>query len=243
MRRIVEVAAHRGAALLAPGNTAPAFRKAAELGADMIEIDARTTADGELVVIHNDTVDGTTDGVGRVQDLTLTEIRSFDAGAGYAPRFRGTKVPTLAEALGAIGALGLQVNIDIKAARVEAIVEEVESLGLVDATMISSPDHAVLREARQLCPSIRILAMGLDPAHLGELVDDLRPDALNFNRHTLNAQSYSQVMGKGVTIYQSILGENDNAGGIMKSVELGADILETDRILETVQTLAGLGRR
>ena len=236
MKRI-KIAAHRGAALLAPENTSPSFIKAVELGADMIEIDVRTTVDGELVIIHNSTVDGVTDGTGRVEDLTLSQVKALDAGRPFSPDFAKTRIPTLGEALETIKRLGVEVNVEIKRAPVKAVIDEIGASGIEKMSMISSPDHSLLREVRHLCPSIRILAMGLDPKRLGQLIQDLNPDALNFNRHTMNTESYGQVLGNDVTIYQSILGENDNETGIKRAVELGADILETDQIGVVVKTL------
>ncbi len=228
LRKVVKVAAHRGAMRLAPQNTIPAFQKAVELGADMIEIDVHTTADGELVVIHNSTVDGLTNGTGKVAEMTLSEIKALDAGVPPFASFKGTRIPTLAEALEFVKRAGVEVNVEIKNASVSEVVESVTELGLQRATMISSPSHDILRQAKDLCPQISTLLMGITPTTIGRALDDLHPDALNFNRHTLNEESYRIALEAGVTVYQSILGENDNEGGAALAVRLGADILETD---------------
>lgn len=91
--------AHRGASKVAPENTLAAFRQALEFGADGVELDVHLTADGQVAVIHDDTVDRTTDGAGRVADLTLAAIKSFDAGSKHSAEFSGQKVPTLEEVL------------------------------------------------------------------------------------------------------------------------------------------------
>lgn len=93
----VQIIAHRGAPTFAPENTLPAIRKALEIGVDMIEIDVHQTKDYVLVVIHDESVDKTTQGNGYVKDMTLEEIRALDAGAWFDPSFIGTKVPTLEE--------------------------------------------------------------------------------------------------------------------------------------------------
>ena len=81
------VIAHRGASAYAPENTMPAFEKALELGAEGIELDVHMTADGEIVVIHDHTIDRTSNGKGMVKDLTLDEIKKFDFGlAGSSPK-------------------------------------------------------------------------------------------------------------------------------------------------------------
>ncbi len=95
----IYVAAHRGWSEKYPENTMIAYRKAAELDVDQIEIDVRVTRDGELVIIHDATVDRTTNGQGKVEDLTLEEIRALDAGSWKGEEFAGERVPTLDEFL------------------------------------------------------------------------------------------------------------------------------------------------
>ncbi|PHN06264.1 glycerophosphodiester phosphodiesterase [Flavilitoribacter nigricans] len=98
----VQVIAHRGGAKLAPENTLAAIRQAVELGVDMIEIDVILSKDGEVIVIHDDKIDRTTDGEGIVKEMTLEEIRQYDAGSWFDARFAGEKVPTLDEVFEAI---------------------------------------------------------------------------------------------------------------------------------------------
>lgn len=241
MKEVVKVAAHRGAIHFAPQNTIPAFSKAVELGADMIEIDVHTTADGQLVVIHNSTVDGLTNGIGKVAEMTLSEIKGLDAGVAPYAGFQGTRIPTLLEALQYIKRAGVEVNVEIKNARVTEVVECIRKLGLERATMVSSPIHDVLREAKRLCPQISTLLMGIRPATIEDGLREVHPDALNFNRHTLNEESYRIALKAGVVIYQSILGENDNERGADLAVRLGADILETDFPGEIRRLLAKWG--
>lgn len=95
----VEVVAHRGASAEAPENTLAAFARAIELGADWLELDATRCASGEVIVIHDGTLERTTDGRGPVEARTLTELRRLDAGAWKDARFRGERIPTLAEVL------------------------------------------------------------------------------------------------------------------------------------------------
>jgi glycerophosphoryl diester phosphodiesterase len=105
--------AHRGASARAPENTLAAFEEAIRLGVDAIELDVHLSADGVPVVIHDDTVDRTTDGRGAVGALSLAALRRLDAGSWFGARFRGERIPTLEEALDcARGRCGL--NIEIK---------------------------------------------------------------------------------------------------------------------------------
>jgi glycerophosphoryl diester phosphodiesterase len=91
--------AHRGYSYVAPENTLPALAAAGRAGADYVEFDVRTTADGVPVVIHDRTVDRTTDGSGHVWDLTVDEVRGLDAGSWFSPAYAGARVPLLEEVL------------------------------------------------------------------------------------------------------------------------------------------------
>ena len=104
--------AHRGASAYAPENTLAAFRLALEQGADGIELDAKLSADGEIVVIHDQTVDRTTQGKGRVNQLALSELKKLDAGSWKGDAFKGEKIPTLAEVFSTVGGK-LKINVEL----------------------------------------------------------------------------------------------------------------------------------
>src|SRR5512143_222647 len=98
---------HRGACAHAPENTLASFQMAFEQGADAIELDAKLSADGKVVVMHDATVDRTTGGHGRVSSLTLAELRELDAGASFSENYRGQKIPTLEEVFESEGQKGI----------------------------------------------------------------------------------------------------------------------------------------
>ena len=151
---------HRGASGHAPENTLSAFLLAADMGANGIELDVHLSADGEAVVIHNDTVDATTNGSGRVSSLTLEELRSLDAGSWFSPGFAGERLPTLQEVFDAVGHR-LFINIEIKVERghhpldQEAeVVRLIEDNQMVDRVIISSFAPSSLRRTRKMNPNI-----------------------------------------------------------------------------------------
>lgn len=111
------VIGHRGAAAHAPENTLAGFRTAKALGCAWVEFDVRLTADHALVVCHDDALDRTTDGRGRISKLAFDAIRELDAGSWFAARFTGERVSTLDEALSCCRELGLGANVEIKAER------------------------------------------------------------------------------------------------------------------------------
>jgi len=106
------ILAHRGASALAPENTLEAFQLAFEQGADGVELDAKLSADGEVVVIHDATVDRTTDGRGRVASRRLAELRGLDAGRAFSPEYQGARIPTLNEVFEAVGHRGI-INVEL----------------------------------------------------------------------------------------------------------------------------------
>jgi len=121
-----KVIAHRGGSHLAPENTAPAFENAIRLGVDMIEIDVEQTIDDSVMVIHDATVDRTTNGTGAVDSITYEYIRSLDAGSHFSDKFKGTKISTLDEVMRQInGRTGLLIEIKQGSERYPGIEQKV----------------------------------------------------------------------------------------------------------------------
>ena len=152
--------AHRGASEQAPPNTLAAFRLAAELGADGVELDVHLSRDGEVVVIHDDTVDRTTNGHGPVSELTLAELKALDAGSWFDPAFAGERIPTLQEVIDAVGHR-LFLNIELKqtallrATGLEAeVVRLIEDNQMTDRVIVSSFHPLALRRVKKLNPYI-----------------------------------------------------------------------------------------
>ncbi|MGI5222872.1 glycerophosphodiester phosphodiesterase [Nocardia sp. CA-290969] len=158
----VTVVAHRGLAPGLPENTPAAFRGAIALDVDAIEIDLRVTADGHLVVMHDDTVDRTTNGHGRVADLTLDRIKSLDAGSIAGPGFSAERVPTYREVLEIVQGHRTQLLLDIKDCPPEAKAEIVGLTDYFDAAqkVIVGPRTVTdLRAFERLDPRLRTLAL------------------------------------------------------------------------------------
>ena len=108
------VIGHRGAAGMAPENTLAALRRAHALGCRWVEFDVRLTRDGELILLHDDRLERTTNGCGIARALSLSAIRRFDAGSWFDPAFTEERVPTLAQAIAVLSELGLGANVELK---------------------------------------------------------------------------------------------------------------------------------
>ena len=153
--------AHRGASVECPENTLLAFRRAMEHGVDALELDVHLTRDDVLVVMHDTTVDRTTNGTGRVRDQLLAEIRQLDAG-------QGEKVPTLAEVIELVTPASTWLCVEIKGedqaselAITEAVVHALDQTSFLERTIVTSFSPAALLRARALQPTLSTM---LDPS-------------------------------------------------------------------------------
>ncbi|MEU8658938.1 glycerophosphodiester phosphodiesterase [Actinoplanes philippinensis] len=182
--------AHRGYSTVAPENTLPAFAAAVRAGATVVEFDVRATRDGVPVVIHDRTVNRTTDGRGRVWDLTYDEVAALDAGSWFGAGFSGLRVPTLAETLDLLAPAPVELLVEIKP---PATLDEVKSVlaalaerDLLGRSVVQSFDADVVRKVRDVAPEVRRglllfrfdaetveLARELDVAYCNPSVDDV----------------------------------------------------------------------
>ena len=157
------VIAHQGGEQLRPSNTMPAFEHAVELGVDVLEMDIHQTKDGVLILMHDDTVDRTTDGSGSIKEMTLAEIKALDAGhywtdddgATYPYRGQGITVPTLAEIFQAFP--DMPMNIEIKQdspSIVKPFCDLIHEYDMADQLLIPTFHPDTMNEFREKCPGI-----------------------------------------------------------------------------------------
>ena len=151
--------AHRGDLAHAPENTLPSFQQAIQKGADGVELDAKLTRDGHVVVFHDMTVDRTTNGSGKVASLTLETIRSLDAGSWFHEKFKGTQVPLLEEVFETVGRERL-INIELtnysspRDGLVEKVCELIKRHDNQKQIIFSSFFASNLKRGEQLLPEI-----------------------------------------------------------------------------------------
>lgn len=159
--------AHRGACKYAPENTLASFAEALHQGAPAIELDVKCTADNEVIVHHDQTLDRTTSGSGDLRHCTLTQLRKLDAGAKFDEKFTGEKIPTLREVLENFGHK-MKINIELTNYAtpgddlVTLVVSLVRQYKLEEQVMFSSFNPGNLRKARALCPVIPNGLLALD---------------------------------------------------------------------------------
>lgn len=163
------VVAHRGASSLAPENTLAAIKVALDLGVDVVEIDVHKTYDGELVVLHDETVNRTTTGTGKVKDLTLADIKKLDAGVRFGSSFKGERIPTLREVLEVMKDSGAVLLIELKGARTEVpTVELVREFEMSGQVIIQSFDFRQIQKTKKNAPEIPTVHLVNIPNHSSE---------------------------------------------------------------------------
>jgi glycerophosphoryl diester phosphodiesterase len=220
--------AHRGASALAPENTLAAFRKALETKSQWVELDAHLTADGEVVVMHDGTVDRTTDGTGPISKMTLAQIKALDAGSWFKPEFAGERVPTLAEVVALLGKR-LRINVEIKssgnAATAQKVVEILRKGGVLEQSMISSFRLQAVLEVRKYS-SVPLLALISGKASDLQIVIDKGLPYFNIEYRQVDAALVEKARAAGVRLCVWTV---DNPTLWPRFVELGADILCTNR--------------
>jgi len=206
------VVGHRGAKALAPENSLQGIRAAAACGADLVEVDVRLSADGSLVLMHDETVDRTTSGKGRVEELSLQDL------LGLA--LDNEKIPTLKEAVSLVQELGVGLVVEMKEEGSEELVAQ-ELKGC--RAMVTSFFHASLAEIKMICPiktGIIISSLPIKPVDLALLAgaDAIFPKRINPNLFT-EAHRY------GLEVYPWTVNQRNEASWLLR---LGADGLVTD---------------
>jgi len=231
----IAVIAHRGEHLSHPENTLPAFQGAIDAGADFFELDVRTTSDGKLVLMHDRTVDRTTNGKGPVREMTLERIRRLDAGFKSGPQFVGTQVPTFEEALNlAHGKIGIYV--DCKDIAPSDLVAALTRADMLDKVVIYG-GAGFLTGVLALQPSLKIMPEADNAATLEKLLATLHPRVIAFDAGDFKDDVITIAKQAHAGIYVDRLGGADNLEHWQDAINRGATGIQTNRPGELVNYL------
>jgi len=215
--------AHRGASAYEPENTLRAFKRAFELKADIVEVDVRLSRDGRVVVIHDDTVDRTTNGKGYVKDMTLDELKRLNAG-------KGERIPTLQEVIDAIkGKMGLLIDVKAPPPIEKKLVKIVEENGMEEDTIIivySWSNRTAVKRVKELNPRIRTAALFNYPPIDLPLALRINADILHIGKHWLATKEIvDEAHQKGLFV---IVGTTDEPKELERLVRMGVDGITTN---------------
>ncbi len=219
-RRKVIVTSHRGAGSLEPENTLRAMRRAIALGVDQIETDAQLTRDGHLILMHDPTVDRTTNGTGKVTELTFAEIQQLNAGLGE-------RVPTLEEALTLTqGKVILQIELKGPGTALP-VVQAIEAANAVDQVILTSFKHQWLVEARAQNPKLRTGALwGRLPTDVVQQTQHLGLHALHIWHEFIDQQLVNDAHQHGLLVRAW---NTDKEDDMRRLIDLGVDAIGSDR--------------
>jgi glycerophosphoryl diester phosphodiesterase len=226
MRRGVLNIAHRGASGDFPENTLLAFDAAIEAGAAMCELDVQVTADGVLVVIHDDTLERTTDGDGRVATLAVAELQRLDAGRWRGPQFARERVPTLREVLDHVSGR-CALNVELKADGIAAAAcELIRERHAGDSILISSFDSDAIAEVRRIAPKIKtgLLASRRAGSALG-MASSMHATAINPRTDLVDRDLCMDAHRRGLKVYAWTV---DDPAEMIRLVGAGVDGIMTN---------------
>jgi glycerophosphoryl diester phosphodiesterase len=234
--------AHRGGAAEFPENTLAAFRQSLALGIRWFELDVQMTADGALVVIHDETVDRTTNGTGAVAELLFEDLRALDAGSWFGPQFAGEQVPTLREVLDLCVNEGAGVLVELKSPHLYSGIEgSVVSLlaefwvqGASNLWCISF-DHDAIRRLRALDPAVPLGYLFIPGSESFVALDDTVEAFCPFYQDALahpEQVATAHDMGKVVFTWTA-----NDAGEMRRLAEVGVDGIMSDKPTLLLSTL------
>lgn len=224
---------HRGTKKFAPENTIAAHEVAFALGARAIEFDVRCTKDGHFILIHDATVNRTTDGIGRVKDLTLSQIRELDAGIGKGPEFVGEKVPTLREALRNVKGRFV-VDIDFKggpanSADILANVLEEEGFSTGHLVTIFARRHH-FKLLNSLCPQYALRPHYISQRKTRFLAKTQPLEVMGLRRLSFSQKAARSITSSNLHLFCNVMGKYDNEVGFEDAINAGARFIQTDNL-------------
>lgn len=231
--------AHRGFKAAAPENTMIAFEMARQAGADGMELDVQYTKDGHLVIIHDETVDRTTDGKGWVKDFELEQLRQLDAGSSFDPKFQGERIPLLSEVLEWARSSGMFLNIELKTSIVlypgieKMVIDMMDQYKMREQVLLSSFNHYSMRTVKQIDSSLPIGLLYesplVDPWLYAKHMDAvaIHPDFRNVNAEIMHGCNEHNILVNPYTI--------NEIEDLQRMIELGVNSIITnhpDRLKE-----------
>ena len=236
----IGVCAHRGDNREAPENTVPAFRLAAEKGAHQIECDVKLSKDGHLVIMHDSTVDRTTNGTGPIAEHTLAELRKLDAGSWKGPQWEGVRIPTFSDVLEAVPP-HIQLNCHLTRGTATKVTRLIVEMGRLDQCFLAC-DRIEADAAKQVASDIRICNMqnqaGPDSSYPDETIAMGAEYIQIYGWHDCMPEVCAKLRSHGVTI--NYFGTSDPVM-FRRLLEAGVQYPLTDDLDAMIAVLEDMG--
>lgn len=224
------VSAHRGAAYLAPENTLAALDSCIKYGIDYMECDVCISKDSVFYVLHDSTLDRTTNGTGNIGDWLSQDIDTLDAGAWFGEKFRGQRVPRFADVLRRAKQHNLGITVDYRSGDFKKLLELVRSEGMPERCMFTFWNDEDTKAFRALAPEVTGLQAYVKSAdELDEVIAKFRPDVAVIRIEALTREFVVECRRRNLQVLVLSLGMDDVEEKMRKAVKLGADVVATDR--------------
>lgn len=248
LRGEVEIIAHRGFSAEAPENTIAALQAGLDAGADAVEFDLHTASDGTPVLLHDEKLNRTTDGRGKVHRRTAEELAALDAGSWFGPAFAGEPLPTLADALAAVAERAGRIYAELKGARdvddLDGVARIFMDAALTEKTVYISMDWTALDRIRRTCPDALVGYIVDKERRAKGAIDRAAADPralLDFDaRILLDAPAWAErALVKGIPLATWTVDDVDAAAELLR---MGVPRITTNRLRELAAWRDGLAR-
>lgn len=224
-----QVSGHRGANAIAPENTLASADSCIRYGVDYMECDVCISQDSVFYILHDSTLDRTTNGSGAIAQWKSADIDTLDAGAWFAPEFAGTRVTRFEELLRHVKGR-LKITVDYRSGDLGKLLELVRSTGMEGSVNYNFGDESLARQFRRMAPEAKTLqAYVASEADVERVVREIRPDIAVVWIDSLDRSFLNKCRENGMQVLALALGMGNMSGQNRKAVELGVDILATDR--------------
>jgi len=237
----VKVSAHRGANEFAPENTLAAFRKAVELGADLIEIDVRKTKDNVNIIMHDSTLKRTTRLEGNVSDWNYTDLKEVSAGKRSSGKFASEKIPTLEETCKEVAEANknFQKNasfyVDCKDPELADMIQVIKKYGFLETSVFYGNDER-LKAICAIAPDAKLMPAYGSGDNLQERIKSLKPYAFDVSWMLLSRELIDNLHSQGIKVFSDapVIASME---ALVRVMEMGVDLIQTDRILNVQKAI------
>lgn len=234
-RRPVKFCLHRGASRYVPENTLAAVAKSIRLHADFVELDIRASVDQGLFIMHDATVDRTTDGQGPIARMNGEVIGGLDAGIRFGNPFRGERVPRIEECLRLMDGK-IEFYADAKNVSPAELVRALRQFDFVDRTVIYQ-GPAFLAEVKRLEPRAKVMPPLVTSAAIDVLVKTLQPHAVDASWNLLSKKLIERCHANGILVFSDAPDEDVGVEAYRRVIEWGIDLIQTDRPLDLLRAM------
>jgi glycerophosphoryl diester phosphodiesterase len=227
------ISAHRGNTGRAPENTLATYKEAMRLGVDFIEIDVRTTLDGKLVILHDGTLNRTTNGEGPLKNKLFVELRELSAGKGFIG-FEQEKIPSLIEVCQLISHWNFWhkkktfIYVDCKEVAAKPLVEILTKYGLANESYFYGNDSFLL-SLKQVFPQARLMPSLRNKEEIQTKIASLHPYAFDASFLSLTQEMVDEIHSNNIRVFTDLLGPLDTETNYKKAAKLGVDLIQTDK--------------